>query len=67
MTFTEDQETRHFDFRERRGLIEKDVARTDRSVAYFTKDENLDLMRAILMTYCALRSARGAAALRFWL
>ncbi|KAI6224998.1 hypothetical protein M3Y95_00811800 [Aphelenchoides besseyi] len=52
MTVNSDQESRFSDFRDRRALIDKDVTRTDRSHSYFRNDQNLDLMRDILMTYC---------------
>ncbi|XP_038712120.1 TBC1 domain family member 15-like isoform X2 [Tripterygium wilfordii] len=40
-------------FRERKGLIEKDVVRTDRSVPFYEGDDNrnVDILRDILLTY----------------
>ncbi|KAH9761692.1 Rab-GAP TBC domain-containing protein [Citrus sinensis] len=40
-------------FRERKGLIDKDVVRTDRSVTFFDGDDNpnVHLLRDILLTY----------------
>ncbi|KAI6183616.1 hypothetical protein M3Y97_00507600 [Aphelenchoides bicaudatus] len=51
VTLTNDQESRFADFRDRKALIEKDVQRTDRSHSYFRNEQNLDLMKDILMTY----------------
>ncbi|XP_042472734.1 TBC1 domain family member 15-like isoform X2 [Zingiber officinale] len=47
------QAKRFSKFRERKGLIDKDVVRTDRSVAYFEGDDNPNVMvlRDILLTY----------------
>ncbi|XP_074568603.1 uncharacterized protein LOC141825109 [Curcuma longa] len=47
------QAKRFSKFRERKGLINKDVVRTDRSVAYFEGDDNPNVMvlRDILLTY----------------
>ncbi|PKU75470.1 TBC1 domain family member 15 [Dendrobium catenatum] len=47
------QAKRFSKFRERRGLIEKDVVRTDRSVAYYDGDDNphVKLLHDILLTY----------------
>jgi len=53
-TITEEQE-RHFgDFRDRKALVDKDVARTDRSHQFFLGDNNsnVSLLNDILMTYC---------------
>ncbi|KAB2024051.1 hypothetical protein ES319_D06G061100v1 [Gossypium barbadense] len=40
-------------FRERKGLIEKDVVRTDRSLSFYDGDDNpnVNLLRDILLTY----------------
>ncbi|ONK78949.1 uncharacterized protein A4U43_C01F1330 [Asparagus officinalis] len=50
---SEAQARRFTKFRERRGLIEKDVVRTDRSVSYFDGDDNPHVRRLhdILLTY----------------
>ncbi|KAL1335071.1 hypothetical protein HN51_064033 [Arachis hypogaea] len=47
------QAKRFTKFRERKGLIEKDVVRTDRSLAFYEGDDNpnIILMRDILLTY----------------
>ncbi|KAJ6829979.1 TBC1 domain family member 15 [Iris pallida] len=47
------QAKRFTKFRERRGLIEKDVVRTDRSVSYYDGDDNphVALLHDILLTY----------------
>ncbi|TMS33633.1 hypothetical protein L596_001354 [Steinernema carpocapsae] len=67
MSFTEEQENNFSDFRDRKALIEKDVARTDRSHPFFlmpgtgegpgsskqvSNDANLKKLYSILMTYC---------------
>ncbi|KAL3118509.1 hypothetical protein niasHT_000274 [Heterodera trifolii] len=54
MSIGEDQESRFGAFRDRKALVEKDVARTDRSHPFFsrTNPENLHLLRDLLMTYC---------------
>ncbi|KAK8926219.1 hypothetical protein KSP39_PZI018201 [Platanthera zijinensis] len=50
---SEAQAKRFTKFRERRGLIDKDVVRTDRSVSYFEGDDNpnVAVLRDILLTY----------------
>ncbi|KAJ3677231.1 hypothetical protein LUZ60_002955 [Juncus effusus] len=47
------QAKRFTKFRERKGLIDKDVVRTDRSVPYYEGDENKNvvILRDILLTY----------------
>ncbi|KAJ0984343.1 hypothetical protein J5N97_002699 [Dioscorea zingiberensis] len=47
------QAKRFTKFRERKGLIEKDVVRTDRSISYFDGDDNpkVALLHDILLTY----------------
>ncbi|MED6168047.1 hypothetical protein PIB30_008400 [Stylosanthes scabra] len=47
------QAKRFTKFRERKGLIEKDVVRTDRSLAFYEGDDNpnITVMRDILLTY----------------
>jgi hypothetical protein len=47
------QAKRFTKFRERKGLIEKDVVRTDRSLSFYEGDENpnVRLLRDILLTY----------------
>ncbi|URE43614.1 TBC1 domain family member [Musa troglodytarum] len=47
------QAKRFTKFRERKGLIDKDVVRTDRSVAYYEGDDNpnVTILRDILLTY----------------
>ncbi|XP_020598984.1 TBC1 domain family member 15-like [Phalaenopsis equestris] len=47
------QAKRFSKFRERRGLIEKDAVRTDRSVSYYDGDDNphVKLLHDILLTY----------------
>uniref|UniRef100_A0A915E2X4 Rab-GAP TBC domain-containing protein n=1 Tax=Ditylenchus dipsaci TaxID=166011 RepID=A0A915E2X4_9BILA len=54
MSISEDQERRFSDFRDRKALIDKDVARTDRSHPFFHRSQpaNLQLLKDILMTYC---------------
>lgn len=48
-----EQAKRFTKFRERKGLVEKDVVRTDRSLSFYEGDENpnVDLLRDILLTY----------------
>ncbi|XP_009363991.2 TBC1 domain family member 15 [Pyrus x bretschneideri] len=48
-----EQAKRFTKFRERKGLIEKDVVRTDRSLSYYDGDDNpnVNLLRDILLTY----------------
>ncbi|XAR53249.1 hypothetical protein NMG60_11021721 [Bertholletia excelsa] len=48
-----EQAKRFTKFRERKGLIEKDVVRTDRSLSFYDGDENpnVNLLRDILLTY----------------
>ncbi|KAK9506446.1 hypothetical protein O3M35_008384 [Rhynocoris fuscipes] len=52
-SMTPEQESRFADFRERKNLIEKDVNRTDRSLPFFSGENNpnLSLLYDILMTY----------------
>ncbi|CAB3410925.1 unnamed protein product [Caenorhabditis bovis] len=53
MSITEDQEKRFNKYAKRKSLVEKDVARTDRTVPFFHGDENnnLKLLQNVLMTY----------------
>ncbi|CAN7995588.1 unnamed protein product, partial [Ixodes hexagonus] len=53
-SFSEDQESRFADFRERKNLVEKDVSRTDRAHAFFQgeNNSNVEMLYDILMTYC---------------
>lgn len=53
-TITAEQEKRFATLRERKGLIEKDVNRTDRTQKFFSGDrnQNLQVLYDILMTYC---------------
>uniref|UniRef100_A0A8R1E226 TBC1 domain family member 15 n=2 Tax=Caenorhabditis japonica TaxID=281687 RepID=A0A8R1E226_CAEJA len=53
MSITEDQEKRFSKFVKRKSLVEKDVARTDRTVPFFQGDDNtnLKLLHNVLMTY----------------
>ncbi|VDM65485.1 unnamed protein product [Strongylus vulgaris] len=53
LSITEDQESRFFSYSKRKGLVEKDVARTDRSMEFFSGDANpnLTMLQNILMTY----------------
>ncbi|XP_057550041.1 uncharacterized protein LOC130828204 isoform X2 [Amaranthus tricolor] len=48
-----EQAKRFTKFRERKGLIEKDVVRTDRSFSFYDGDDNpnVDLLHDILLTY----------------
>ncbi|XP_020589006.1 TBC1 domain family member 15 [Phalaenopsis equestris] len=52
-SISEVQARRFTKFRERRGLIDKDVVRTDRSVPYFEGDDNpnVRVLHDILLTY----------------
>lgn len=52
-SISETQAKRFTKFRERRGLIEKDVVRTDRTVSYFDGDDNplVTKLHDILLTY----------------
>ncbi|KAG0480031.1 hypothetical protein HPP92_010889 [Vanilla planifolia] len=52
-SISEVQAKRFTKFRERRGLIEKDVVRTDRSVPYYEGDDNpnITVLHDILLTY----------------
>ncbi|KAE8730745.1 putative r2r3-myb transcription factor [Hibiscus syriacus] len=52
-SISREQEKRFTKFRERRGLIEKDVVRTDRSLSFYDGDDNpnVNLLRDILLTY----------------
>ncbi|CAD5212489.1 unnamed protein product [Bursaphelenchus okinawaensis] len=51
MSINEDQENRFAEFRDRKALIDKDVARTDRSHPFFKNKDNLAILKDILMTY----------------
>ncbi|PVD28662.1 hypothetical protein C0Q70_11256 [Pomacea canaliculata] len=53
-TISLEQERRFSLLRERKGLIDKDVARTDRTQKFFSGDrnQNLQVLYDILMTYC---------------
>ncbi|XP_076467375.1 TBC1 domain family member 15-like [Babylonia areolata] len=53
-TISPDQERRFAVLRERKGLIDKDVNRTDRTQKFFSGDrnQNLQVLYDILMTYC---------------
>ncbi|KAK7494859.1 hypothetical protein BaRGS_00013986 [Batillaria attramentaria] len=53
-TISPEQERRFSLLRERKGLIDKDVARTDRTQKFFSGDrnQNLQVLYDILMTYC---------------
>ncbi|PIO76239.1 TBC domain protein [Teladorsagia circumcincta] len=53
LSISEDQESRFFSYSQRKGLVEKDVARTDRSMEFFSGDgnPNLTMLQNILMTY----------------
>ncbi|XP_039024322.1 TBC1 domain family member 15-like isoform X2 [Hibiscus syriacus] len=48
-----EQEKRFTKFRQRKGLIEKDVVRTDRSISFYGEDDhpNLTLLHDVLLTY----------------
>ncbi|KAI7988985.1 TBC1 domain family member 15 [Camellia lanceoleosa] len=48
-----EQAKRFTKFRERKGLIDKDVVRTDRSLSFYDEDDNpnVNLLRDILLTY----------------
>ncbi|KAI0504514.1 hypothetical protein KFK09_015466 [Dendrobium nobile] len=52
-SISETQARRFTKFRERKGLIEKDVIRTDRSIPYYEGDgnPNVTILRDILLTY----------------
>ncbi|UMM19352.1 hypothetical protein L5515_014993 [Caenorhabditis briggsae] len=53
MAITEDQEKRFSKFVKRKSLVEKDVARTDRTVPFFQGEDNVNLVHLhnVLMTY----------------
>ncbi|XP_041352062.1 TBC1 domain family member 15-like isoform X2 [Gigantopelta aegis] len=53
-TISADQERRFAMLRERKGLIDKDVTRTDRTQSFFTGDnnQNLQVLNDVLITYC---------------
>ncbi|KAK7107602.1 TBC1 domain family member 15-like isoform X2 [Littorina saxatilis] len=53
-TISAEQEKRFSTLRERKGLIDKDVSRTDRTQKFFSGDrnQNLQVLYDILMTYC---------------
>ncbi|PSS20939.1 TBC1 domain family member 15 like [Actinidia chinensis var. chinensis] len=52
-SISSEQSKRFTKFRERKGLIEKDVVRTDRSLSFYNGDDNpnVNLLRDILLTY----------------
>ncbi|CAG7892710.1 unnamed protein product [Brassica rapa] len=52
-SISREQAKRFTKYRERKGLIDKDVVRTDRSFEYYEGDDNLNvnIMRDILLTY----------------
>ncbi|KAI4344166.1 hypothetical protein L6164_011427 [Bauhinia variegata] len=52
-SITPEQARRFTKYRERKGLIEKDVVRTDRSIAFYDGDDNpnVNVLRDILLTY----------------
>ncbi|KAK7330076.1 hypothetical protein VNO77_24261 [Canavalia gladiata] len=52
-SISSEQARRFTKFRERKGLIEKDVVRTDRSLAFYEGDDNpnVNILRDILLTY----------------
>ncbi|XP_068641646.1 uncharacterized protein [Aristolochia californica] len=52
-SISEEQAKRFTKFKERRGLIEKDVVRTDRSISFYDGDDNpnVALLHDILLTY----------------
>uniref|UniRef100_A0A1I8A3B3 TBC1 domain family member 15 n=1 Tax=Steinernema glaseri TaxID=37863 RepID=A0A1I8A3B3_9BILA len=62
LSFTEEQQNNFSDYRDRKALIEKDVARTDRNHSFFMSSQkqeadeasegNLQKLNNILMTYC---------------
>ncbi|GMS83564.1 hypothetical protein PENTCL1PPCAC_30656 [Pristionchus entomophagus] len=53
-SISEDQESRFAKYVVRKALVEKDVARTDRTLKFFAGDENpnLAMLNNVLMTYC---------------
>ncbi|KAF3453735.1 hypothetical protein FNV43_RR04176 [Rhamnella rubrinervis] len=52
-SISSEQAKRFTKFRERKGLIDKDVVRTDRSLSFYDGDDNpnVNLLRDILLTY----------------
>ena len=46
-----DQESRFTSFKEKKSMAERDVVRCDRCHPYFQKQENIDILRDILMCY----------------
>ncbi|KAI4379485.1 hypothetical protein MLD38_005775 [Melastoma candidum] len=52
-SISSEQARRFTKFRERKGLIDKDVVRTDRSISFYEGDDNpnVNLLRDILLTY----------------
>ncbi|KAG6662505.1 hypothetical protein I3843_03G230100 [Carya illinoinensis] len=52
-SISSEQANRFTKFRERKGLIEKDVVRTDRSLSFYDGEDNanVNLLRDILLTY----------------
>lgn len=53
-SMSDDQISRFSGMRERRAIVDKDVARTDRTLPFFSgvKNANVERLRRILMTYC---------------
>nr|GMC65176.1 TBC1 domain family member 15-like isoform X1 [Ipomoea batatas] len=52
-SISRDQAKRFSKFRERKGIIDKDVVRTDKSISFYDGDDNpnVNVLRDILMTY----------------
>ncbi|XP_015867228.1 uncharacterized protein LOC107404749 isoform X2 [Ziziphus jujuba] len=52
-SISSEQAKRFTKFRERKGLIDKDVVRTDRSISFYDGDDNpnVNILRDILLTY----------------
>lgn len=50
-SITPDQESRFTSFKEKKSMAERDVIRCDRCHPYFQKQENIDILRDILMCY----------------
>lgn len=50
-SITPDQESRFTAFKEKKSMAERDVVRCDRCHPYFQKQENIDILRDILMCY----------------
>ncbi|CAI4221505.1 unnamed protein product [Auanema sp. JU1783] len=53
LSITDDQELRFASYSKRKGLVEKDVARTDRTLEFYQgpNNSNLQMLHCILMTY----------------